>query len=341
MKVKSDNRVFEWLAESPQQNEPGSIALKLGREHELQFCSHPTSSNRSSGPILSRAEQLKMVIDLLDGIDARAVSRCMERSTIQIPGHDEKIALSEVSDMAMEAAVEAANADRRQPASFDAMMLFGSDVEGSLRDNNPDLLIDHKRYLKNNWLRAAAHTGSLETPLLLIDNVDYVDLAAAFEKDPLALMTYNPNVPSAGGSLSNGLRSVVLGRETTTPQGYMQAGFLLAKEYTANAQLIVDSHKDTWEILTQAQLAAARGLLRACDSLSTLQKQVSDREWDGQLIEQNTLARIQDLGARVRNQTHLPDREYAELASQFMSNLGREVLRQEAPVRDDNGPSGP
>ena len=307
MLFKSQSKVIELLGKTPAKDDPVRIEMYLGATMHSVDLQHDAIRGAVGGsaPLPSIGEQVHLLLDIhsrsAGADDSRAFDRFCNRSLLVVAG--EKFSLKDV-------------AKAMDDSSFHAYSLRGlASTKNYAMSNN---MVE---FLEANALNAITHTGSMETIYLAASNSHFHAIAKQYHNDPNAMLTFaGPGIPSTSGSLTSGVRMVVLGDECRSPQGFIQSGVMMAEQYSG-----ADIHQGR-NLGAAVAMTKGYALASAAGMLLRLQDQVGSRWNDNGLVTSGELDVLLQSRDRLV-QSKLEGAEYNAMATQLMQTIGEARLR--------------
>lgn len=170
------------------------------------------------------------------------------------------------------------------------------------------------------------HTGSIETLYLMADNPHAVQNFCAYMADKnRSVMHYgdskSPTVAGMLGHAENGVKTVVLGKETKSPQGFVQGVSIFTGRVASNA---LNSNN---EMVTAR--AYGESLVGAVGALRTLNKQ-APTDADMPFIKKESLERVVDSIKELKiNANDQSRQQYNKAKNDLMQGIGRSFMEND------------
>jgi hypothetical protein len=180
--------------------------------------------------------------------------------------------------------------------------------------------------LDKTWMSALKHTKSLESLYLHIDNAPFANTVRKYTEKPGHLIMFEAGANSTEGSLGFGQRTVIMGKETTSPQGYMQSVRLMAGDRIDNV-LLASSTQNQDQMLKAAQFEHGRRVLDSMPAYEVLEKQIKGQPWEDKLISRSGLETINEAKSKLQNMKS--NEEYRDAALSLTTELGKKSIEVE------------
>lgn len=307
------------LPTTPSPGDDSYISLKVGASPiTVRFSTEASSPNSRAVP--TYGDQVALVAHLVDKAMAdapgREASRIMDRSIVRING--DEVSLKKASSAANILGVS-------DDANMSAIVrnAYGKDAANTAN------LSESIEYMRSTWMDTLNHTGSMETLYLQANNTHHMQVMAAFDKDPRAMMIHMPDFPSVSDSIGHGMRTVVMGNETTSPQGFIQATHLAAMNYTDHAQLIAQRHPDSNSpesvALKELQFNEGKAMLQSLPAYETLKSQVDANQWESHMLSRGDVNSMQAINNQLMS-SEVSDQEYRAIVTDALIKLGEKAI---------------
>lgn len=293
------------------------IELNMGYQYfPFKLCSVNTSANPHTKHEPKIATQVKLIGELLERSipEPKERAKILKDSKFIIDGREHD--LSKVMPIAEKVSLMG------REMGLNARMIE------SFNQVTPSNEVNAFQALKGvdaTWLDTLKHTQSMEALYLHIDNAPFASIVQNYTQTKGNLIMYAPHAKSTEGSLGKGQRTVIMGEETTTPQGFIQSARLMAGERIDN---ILTSGKDNTRTLAMAEFEHGKRLLfDAMPAYEVLENQIRGREWENKLISEQGYKAIMGAVNDIRNMENTSDVINATNAA--ISDIGRELIKAE------------
>jgi xanthine dehydrogenase iron-sulfur cluster and FAD-binding subunit A len=117
-----------------------------------------------------------------------------------------------------------------------------------------------------------------------------------------------------------------MGKETTSPQGYMQSVRLMAGDRIDNV-LLASSTQNQDQMLKAAQFEHGRRVLDSMPAYEVLEKQIKGQPWEDKLISRSGLETINEAKSKLQNMKS--NEEYRDAALSLTTELGKKSIEVE------------